>query len=209
MCTRYYMELSPELRPFIDRAARSSILDNMMNKLARPLKTEGEIRPTDMVPVVAPDARNRQPTVFPMVWGFTNPGGGSPVVNCRVETASEKPFWKEAWKRRRCVIPASYYFEWEHLRSPDGKVKAGSKYMIQPVGCPVTYMAGLYQIEEQRGIKYPVFAILTREPGENIRFIHDRMPVILSKNNVKIWLNGGENEPSALTDMYFEKVSTN
>lgn len=209
MCTRYYMECSPELRPFVDRAMQSSLRESIVTKLGKPMKTEGEIRPTDIAPVIAP-ARSRQPTVFPMVWGFTNPRGGSPLLNARVETAAVKPFWKQAWTSHRCIIPASCYFEWEHLVSPDGKKKAGQKYMIQPKNCAVTYLAGLYQIEEQRGIKLPVFTILTREPGEEIRFIHDRMPLILPKEAVKEWLRiearPEEVIQSALTDMYFEKV---
>ena len=182
----------------------------MVDKLGRPLKTEGEIRPTDIVPVVAPAAKAGTPAVYPMVWGFTNPKGGSPLLNARVETASQKPFWKDAWASHRCVIPASYYFEWEHLVSSDGRKKTGQKYMIQPKNCSVTYLAGLYRIEEQHGIKVPVFTVLTREPGDEIRFIHDRMPVILPKERVKDWIRP-ESRPenivnSALTDMFFEGV---
>lgn len=82
--------------------------------------------------------------------------------------------------------------------------------MIQPKDCAVTYLAGLYRIEEQRGIRLPVFTALTREPGEGIRFIHDRMPVILPKKMVKPWM-APEGKPeeivkSSLTDMYYEKA---
>jgi hypothetical protein len=81
----------------------------MVAKMGRPLKTEGEVRPTDIAPVIAPN-NNHAPTVYPMVWGFTNPReGGQPLVNCRVETAGFRPFWKESWQRRRCIIPCSYY----------------------------------------------------------------------------------------------------
>ena len=84
-----------------------------------------------------------------MVWGFTNPReGGKPLVNCRVETAGFKPFWRESWQRRRCIIPCSYYFEWEHYTTIKGEKKAGQKYMIQPTGALITYLAGLYDIEE-------------------------------------------------------------
>ena len=71
-------------------------------------------------------------------------------------------------------------------------------------------MAGLYRIEEIKGIKVPVFTILTREPIEEIRFIHDRMPVILPKDSIREWVNPTikpdiqlENLP---IDMLFEKV---
>ena len=52
MCTRYYMELSPELRPYIDRAFHSPLKDRMVAKMGRPLVTECEVRPTDIAPVV-------------------------------------------------------------------------------------------------------------------------------------------------------------
>lgn len=205
------MESSPELKPFVDRAMRSPLRETMITKLGRPLKTEGEIRPTDIAPVIAPSAKEKTPTVYPMLWGFTNPkGSGSPLLNARVETAATKAFWKEAWKSHRCVIPASYYFEWEHLTASDGTKKTGQKYMIQPKDSPIAYLAGLYQIEEQRGIRLPVFTVLTREPGEDIAFIHDRMPVILPRESVKPWLDpeGAPEEivKSALTDMYYEKA---
>ena len=210
MCTRYYMELSPELRPYIDRAFHSPLKDRMVAKLGRPLKTEGEVCPTDIAPVIAPD-NNHSPTVFPMIWGFTNPRErGKPLVTCRVETAGFKPFWKESWQRRRCIIPCSYYFEWEHYMTIKGQKKAGQKYMIQPTGALITYLAGLYTIEEANGIKVPVFTVLTREPGEEISFIHDRMPVILGKENVENWMDPQSNPveivKTALTDMYYEKV---
>lgn len=211
MYTRYYMELSPELRPYIDQAQSAPLTARMVARLARPLKTEGEVRPTDIAPVIAPDS-SHSPTVYPMVWGFTNPReGGKPLVNCCVETAGFKPFWKESWQRRRCIIPCSYYFEWEHFITVKGEKKTGQKYMIQPTGALVTYLAGLYNIEERDGMRFPVFTVLTREPGEEISFIHDRMPVILGKESAKAWMEQNIDPKdvvkAALTDMYFEKVN--
>lgn len=211
MCTRYYMELSPELKPYIDRAQASPLNARMAAKMGRELKTEGEMRPADIAPVIAPDIKHA-PTVYPMVWGFTNPRKeGQPLVNCRAETAGFKRFWKESWLRRRCIIPCSYYFEWEHMLSSNGKKVTGQKYMIQPKSAMVTYLAGLYVIEERNGIKVPVFAVLTREPGDEIAFIHDRMPVILPVEAAKAWVNPQANPAeivkTALTDMYYEKAA--
>lgn len=212
MCCRYYMESSPELKPFVDRAMQSSLREKLITKLGRPLKTEGEVKPTDIAPVIAPAKSNQSPTVFPMVWGFTNPRAenGAPLLNARSETAAQKPFWKESWNRRRCIIPASYYFEWEHLTGSDGKTKTGQKYMIQTEGSPLTFLAGLYGFEERNGITIPVFTVLTRDPGEGIRFIHDRMPVVLPEDAIHAWVNP-ESKPeeiigAALTDMFFEKA---
>lgn len=210
MCCRYYMEMSPELRPIIEEANRSALKARIVDKLGRLLITEGEVRPTNIVPVIAPN-RYGAGTVFPMVWGFTLPHSSSPMVNARVETASTKPTFKESWERHRCIVPASYYFEWEHLiNAATGKAKTGDKYMIQPKGSAVTWLAGLYRIEDISGIQVPVFTVLTREPSEEIRYIHDRMPVILPGVDIEKWINP-DSKPdeiikNAITDMVFEKI---
>lgn len=209
MCGRYYMEDSPEMQPYVKRALQSPLRERLANSLGRSLKTEGEVCPTDLAPVIAPDARTLMPTVYPMAWGFTNPrGSGAPLINDRSETAASRPFWKAAWNSRRCLIPASFYFEWEHLAASDGKKKTGDKYMIKPEESRITYLAGLYQIEERKGIKVPVFAVLTRQAGECVRFIHDRMPIILPKESAKAWVST-EGVPeeiieSAITEVRYE-----
>ena len=205
MCCRYWMEESPELRPFVEAVNRSPLKDKMVSKLARPIKTTGEIRPTDMVPVVAPNAKG-EAVVFPMIWGFSNPKAGQPLVNCRVETVATKPTWRESWERHRCIVPASWYYEWEHRTRNDGKKETGDKFLIQPKDTPVVWMGGLYRIEE--GL--PVFVILTREAAEPIRFIHDRMPLILPEDRIDEWIR--PDSPAdrlaelARTDMVFERA---
>jgi putative SOS response-associated peptidase YedK len=206
------METSPELRPYIEAANRSSLKDRLVSKLARPLVTEGEVRPTDLVPVIAPSSKSQEPTVFPMVWGFTIPRRQTSLFNARVESATEKPTFKESWEKRRCIVPASWYYEWEHLiNASTGKSKTGDKYMIQAKGSNVIYLAGLYRLEEIAGIQVPVFTILTREPSDEIRFIHDRMPVMLPKEYIREWVNpNGKPEEiirAAQTVMVFEVAS--
>lgn len=212
MCCRYYMETSPELRPYIEAANRSSLKDRLVSKLARPLVTEGEVRPTDLVPVIAPSSKSQEPTVFPMVWGFTIPRRQTSLFNARVESATEKPTFKESWEKRRCIVPASWYYEWEHLiNASTGKSKTGDKYMIQAKGSNVIYLAGLYRLEEIAGIQVPVFTILTREPSDEIRFIHDRMPVMLPKERIRDWVNPNSKPEeiirAAQTEMVFEVAS--
>ena len=209
MCCRYYMEMSPELRPIVEEMNRAPLAAKMRDKLGKPLTTEGEVRPTDIVPTIATSARGSR-TVFPMLWGFTAKGVGRPIVNARVESAKDKALWKEAWQKHRCIIPASWYYEWEHLLSPSGKPKTGDKYMIQPRDSEVCYLAGLYQIEEFRDLKYPVFTILTRTPSPDLSRLHDRMPVILPGDMIEEWIksdsNPGEIVKSAITEMVFEKA---
>src|SRR5699024_9666729 len=100
MCGRYYVEpeSSSELLELIAEAKRKS----------DEVKT-GEVFPSDTAAVIA-NNRQLKPTVFPMRWGFERRGGGL-VINARSETAAEKQLFRESAQLRRCLIPASCYFE--------------------------------------------------------------------------------------------------
>ena len=209
MCTRFYADLDKELKPFVDAAQKASFAEQMMIGLSRPLSMSGEIRPTDIAAVIAP-SRNGRRAVFPMQWGFSINGLKNPIVNARIESAAEKPTFRDSWYRRRCVIPASWYYEWQHYKTPDGRMRTGEKYAIQPKGSEITWLAGLYRFEEKDDFRYPVFVVLTREPGTSVSGLHDRMPVILPASKVNEWIapNGTPEETlkSALTDMILEKT---
>ena len=227
MCTRYYMELSPELRPIIEEARRSPLTAKMISSLGRPLKTEGEIRPTDIAPVIAPNGKGVR-TVYPMVWGFNLPDKentkrSKPLINARMESANYKQTFRDSWARRRCIIPASYYYEWDHvpyvpysekgISQPMSSRRVGIRYAIQPEGETVTYLAGLYRMEEDERGNFPHFTVLTREPVDGeVKRIHDRMPVILSPDIIDEWINPWtdllklkEISWNSLTDMVCEK----
>ena len=107
MCCRYYMEMSPELRPIVEHAKSSRLYLNNIQRLAKPISTEGEIFPEALVPVLASDRAGHK-RVFPMLWGYHVPGIRRPIVNARVESAGEKPSFRDSWAMHRCVIPASW-----------------------------------------------------------------------------------------------------
>ena len=200
MCCRYWTDESPELREFVEEMNRSPLVEKWHKTTA--VRTYGEVCPGTVVPVIAPNRSGKQ-SVFPMKWGFSEK---TLLVNARTETAAVRPTFRDSWNGRRCIIPATCYFEWEHLTGQDGRKKTGRKYMIQPRGTSVTWLCGLYRIE--KGL--PVFVILTREPGEAIRFIHDRMPLILPGHLIGAWISPDVKPElllaSALTDMVFEAV---
>ena len=204
MCCRFYMELSPRLRPIVEAAQRSGLYRNNREKLPRPLTTEGEVFPDALVPVIASNKAGEK-TVFPMLWGYHVPGIARTIANARVETAQEKPSFREGWAAHRCAIPASWYYEWAHVPTPSGKLKAGDKYAIMPKDGNLTWLCGLYRLEDD----YPHFVVLTREPGESVAFIHDRMPFILPEAEIDRWIDPKHNPhmllDKALTDMLCEK----
>lgn len=172
MCGRYYIaeeDQAEELRQIID------LINRKYNGGA--VKTSGEIFPSETVPVIA-TSKAQKIMPFAMEWGYST-ADGNRLINARSETAAQKPTFMDGMLHRRCIIPASWYFEWN--RSEKGK----PKYAIGIDQKNVIYMAGIYRFEHDR----PVFSILTREPAESIRFIHNRMPVILPREAVRDWLN--------------------
>ena len=209
MCTRFYTKPTDELAPIIRKASDSPLAKRIKENLSRPVTLLGEIRPTDIAAVLAPD-KSGNPDVFPMIWGFTAEGLSAPIVNARLETAAVKPMFRDSWSCRRCIIPASNYFEWEHYTTPGGKSKAGDKYAIKPKGSDTTYLAGLYRFEIRQGLRIPVFTVLTKEPTEQLRRIHDRMPLILPECAVNEWIRQ-DSDPAeiaklAVGDIVLEKA---
>ena len=197
MCGRYYIaedDLSDELSRMIDELNRK--------KTPEGLKTSGEIFPSDIVPVLA-NSRKQDVQPFAMRWGYAFPNG-RPIINARSETAAQKPMFKDGMRQRRCVIPASHYFEWERRGA------ARTKYAIRPAHADTLYLAGIYHLENHDGVIVPVFTILTRDAAPCIAFIHPRMPVLLPADAAPDWLNPGYNAEeviaAALTDMEYQSA---
>ncbi|MCR5032244.1 MAG: SOS response-associated peptidase, partial [Lachnospiraceae bacterium] len=107
-------------------------------------------------------------------------------------------------KSHRCIVPASYYFEWEHIKINEDKTKTGRKFMFQPKGSTTTWLCGIYRMENS----LPVFAVLTREPSEELSHFHDRMPLILPEEMIDNWISPQAVPEDlmkyALTDMVYE-----
>ena len=198
------MEMSPSLRPIVEAAKQSKLMENNMDRLKRPLITSGEVTPDSLVPVIATGQGGAR-KVFPMIWGYRVEGLNRPLFNARTETAMVKKSFADSWKEHRCIVPASWYFEWEHHTTPGGRKVTGQKYAIKPKETELTWLCGIYRLENN----YPHFVILTREPGEGIAFIHNRMPLILPDEAVNDWINPVY-DPSivlqnAITDCIYEK----
>ena len=200
MCCRYWADDSPEIREIVEEMNKSPLVDRWYKITA--ITTYGEIRPTNVVPVIA-SKRSGEKAVFPMKWGFS---GRTLLMNARTETAPVKATFKESWLSHRCIVPASWYYEWEHIVGSDGKIRTGDKYLIQPKDSPMTWLCGLYRTEN--GL--PVFVVLTRESDEEISFIHDRMPLIMPGEYVDEWIRPDakpeELVDAALSKMVYEKV---
>ena len=162
------------------------------------LKMQGEICPTDTIATIA-NGQSMQQGVFAMRWGYTMPDG-KPMFNARSETAAVKPLFADGMKQRRCLIPATCYFEWEKR----GEEKF--KHAIATQGSRMIYLAGIYRREGNQA----ACSILTREAAECVAHIHHRMPVILPVEAVSDWLkpryDAVEVLRAAQTNMNFKPV---
>ena len=194
MCGRFYIAEE-------DKAEELQHIIDMMNRKyngAAGIKMYGEIRPTDTIVTIA-NGQSMQQGVFAMRWGYTMPDG-KPMFNARSETAAVKPLFADGMKQRRCLIPATCYFEWE--KRGEEKIK----YAIAPQGSEMIYLAGIYRRESNQA----ACSILTREAAECVVHIHHRMPVILPAEAILDWLNprydAVEVLRAAQTNMHFKPV---
>lgn len=188
MCGRYYIETdTEELRQIIAEVERKQ-----GNSEAHAAMKVGEVFPTNIVPVIGGEG------AMLMKWGYS--GYKNRVINARSETAAEKPMFRKSLLERRCLIPASGYYEWRRTQS-GGKSKV--KYALYRTGQSI-YMAGLWRMEQ--GEELPVFVILTREAGPGIADIHDRMPVILPDEIHQDWLSATK-DPGNLMDKAYREMA--
>lgn len=146
------------------------------------------IAPTQPVAAVRLDLGGaRQLTHFQ--WGLIpswskDPSMGSKLINARAETASEKPAFRAAFKRRRCLIPATGFYEWQAV----GKGK--QPMYIHGAGGGLLSLAGLWEIwHAPDGGELATCTILTTSPNDLMEPIHNRMPLILDPGDYDMWLD--------------------
>lgn len=156
------------------------------------------IAPTQPVAVIPNEGKQRIEYFY---WGLIpswakDPGIGSKMINARAETLAEKPAFRAAYKRRRCLILADGFFEWR--KDAGGKTPM---YIHMASGEPFAF-AGLWEVwHSPDGSEIPSCTIITTEPNELIASIHNRMPVILPRDAFTEWLDPAERPASALQDL--------
>lgn len=194
-----------EMAEVLIKIRKMSFAQEMSVKLVKSLFMSGDLYPSDIAPVLAPNKYGRI-AIFSIAWGFTHQATPRPLANCRIETADRKTMWRDSWYRRRCVIPASWYYEWGYpVYEDDSRSMVEHrntkkiKFAIQTEGSDVTYIAGLYRYEEHSGMQIPMFTVLTKEAAGSVKDIHSRMPVVLGKDSLQDWIRPDGN-PSAIVE---------
>jgi len=160
------------------------------------------IAPTQEIVVVRRLGPGEPRRIVLLKWGLTpaptSRGGRPPLlINARAETADEQPAFRDALARRRCLIPADGFYEWS------GTERSRRPFHIRlRNGRPFAF-AGLWQPLAPPAAGGPAGActILTTEPNDLLRTIHDRMPVILPPEGYERWLDPALRSPLALHDL--------
>jgi putative SOS response-associated peptidase YedK len=207
MCGRYASSRKPEdlVEEFeIDRVAAD-----------RPLEADYNVAPTkevyavlDRVPRDAPDETPAERRLTTVVWGLIPSWAkdraiGNRLINARVETRSEKPAFRRAFAKRRCLLPADGYYEWYETQQRTAKGKPVKQpFFITPADGSVLAMAGLYEIwrdasvlEDEPGAFVWSATVITTTAQDSLGQIHDRMPMLVERTGYDAWLDASLTDP--------------
>lgn len=155
------------------------------------LEPRFNVAPSQLVAVVRVEPESEPPGrhLAALRWGLVpswarDPSIGNRLINARAETAAEKPAFRSAFQRRRCLLPADGFFEWQQ------RGEGRQPYYIQMADERPFAFAGLW--EAWQGPDQNAFescTILTTEANKVVKPIHDRMPVILAEESYEPWLD--------------------
>lgn len=175
MCGRYALHAHPDVVALQFGLAEAPRFEARYN-----------IAPSALVLAVRRDQGT--PRAVTLRWGLVprwakDPAIGARMNNARAETVAQKPSFRDAYRRRRCLIPASGFYEW--------KAVAGRKipYYVHPAKEDLFAFAALWERWEREGEALETCAIVTTDANATMQPIHDRMPVIVSRADYGRWLD--------------------
>lgn len=189
MCGRFYLDVDFDevLRHYFD-----VVNDYPINEYE-----PREIFPSNQIPVVH-RGKKVDRTIHLMKWGFAPSFMNKLLINARSETVYEKKLFKEAFFRRRCLVPASGYYEWEKKMDENNKIQK-IKHSFERPDQKIFSMAGIYdRFFDKDGQAFWAVTILTQAATEQVSHIHDRMPLILDREMEKNWIKEYDTDYSKL-----------
>jgi len=153
------------------------------------------IRPSENISVLVSNSGNRK--LGQMRWGFVphwykSVADGPLLFNARAETLAEKPAFRDACRRRRCLIPADGFYEW--------KKTVGSKskpFYVRRSDRQQMIFAGIWQFSDDCEDRIPTCTIITVPASEQILGIHNRMPLLIDPSDWAVWLGEGQGVKAA------------
>lgn len=176
-----------------------------------PVAANRNICPTQNAPVVR-QLENGQRVLNHLRWGLIpswskDPSSAFKMINARSEEAAGKPAFREAMRRRRCLIPCSGFYEWKAI---EGAAKSAKKqpYVFERSDCALFALAGLWdrwRSAEEESLE--TFSILTTAANELVAPIHNRMPVVIAPAQYGAWLDPGMTDAAQVEDLLRSQTS--
>jgi putative SOS response-associated peptidase YedK len=160
------------------------------------------IAPTQPVPIVRQHPKEPTRKLSLVRWGLIPPwakdaSGSEKMINARSETVSTQPAFRDAFKLRRCLVPADGFYEWHR----QGKVK--QPFCFEVNDGELFAFAGIWERwKNDSGEWIKTFSILTTTPNSVSSAIHDRMPVILEPDSYDLWLDPGMKDIATLAELF-------
>lgn len=179
MCGRF-----SQTKPLDDLAAFFELYELFQKPNLQP---RWNIAPTQKTAVVRSQGGRRDIAI--LRWGFAGPNN-APLINARSETAGSKPTFAEAFAQRRCLIPADSFYEWQAIAGQ----KTKQPWRIGLKGGGLFAFAGLWQPEPAFSNE-DCFTILTTAANDYLAPLHERMPVILPREQFGLWLDPATPRP--------------
>ena len=190
MCSRYFLDADGNIIAYTFQVPVHDRIRKRFN-----------IAPTQEAPVVRV-GKDGSREVALLRWGLVpfwakDLAVGNRMINARSEGVESKPAFREAIKQRRCIVPATGFYEWK------GDPGRKQPYAITLPDRPMFAFAGLWEFwKPAEGETVETFTILTTEANEAIAEVHDRMPVILPREAEASWLCGAPSDARALLKPY-------
>ena len=191
MCGRYHLNSTPSE---VSRHFDVDVRDNFPPRY--------NVAPTQPIATIRQNEQRKREYAL-MRWGFVPSWakgeylqrlGSKPLINARAETAAEKPTFRSAYKRRRCLVPADGFYEW--------KGKAGAKQPFNIARGGLFGFAGLWETAvDADGGEIDTCAILTIEAGPDVKTLHSREPVVIAPDHYELWLTADERDLEFLDDL--------
>ena len=161
---------------------------------ARDIQPRDEFFPTDVIPILVGSEQGIQ--VLQAQWGlvghFLDAAPKTPLINLRSEGLPAKPFYNWLLRQKRCIVPATAYFEWQ-VYAGGGK----QKYRISALKEQPLWLAGVFDYHPAAGLSC---AMLTTDASDSISAIHKRVPVLFNHEAVEYWLT--EQDEFSETEYY-------
>ena len=190
MCGRYTMFAKPEN---LERRFRARLSDAARKYASAP---RYNIAPTQNIAILLRDPESGERVIDMARWGLVpswakDDSIGAKMINARAETLEEKPSFKSALERRRCLVVANGFYEWKSLAAANGRRAAKQPMYARLRGDEPFAMAGLWDRWRNPSNDQTMRSctIITAEPNALIATAHHRMAVILSPDDEDLWLD--------------------